>query len=118
MLGDTWWAASTWRYPLMGKQPYPAYIPKEGISFEEAVGFRKGQGYNAIAMIAAYPNWQVDTFPHEYMNTDSVGIRQAWEKNGMETSKDMHDELGNMPFEQWEQSGIIANFDRINPDFF
>jgi len=118
MLGDTWWAASTWRYPLKGITPAGDYIPGEGISFEEAVSFRKRQGYNTIAMIAAYPNWQVDDFPHEYMNGDSVGIRQAWEKNGMATAKDMHDEAGNMPFEKWERSEIIADFDRINPDYF
>jgi hypothetical protein len=118
MLGDTWWTASTWRYPLKGITPADDYIPGEGISFEEAIGFRKRQGYNTIAMIAAYPNWQVDSFPHEYMNADSVGIRQAWEKNGMPTSKDMHDEAGNMPFGKWEESEIIADFDRINPDYF
>jgi hypothetical protein len=118
MLGDTWWAASTWRYPLKGIMPAEDYVPGEGISFEEAVSFRKRQGFNTIAMIAAYPNWQVDAFPHEYTNADSVGVRQAWEKNGMATSKDMHDEAGNLPFEKWEQSEIIADFDRINPDYF
>lgn len=118
MLGDTWWAASTWRYPLKGIMPGEDYVPQEGIGFEEAVSFRKRQGYNTIAMIAAYPNWKVDSFPHQYMNADSVGIRQAWEKNGMETSKDMHDESGNMPFEKWEKSEIIADFERLNPDYF
>jgi hypothetical protein len=118
MLGDTWWAASTWRYPLKGIEPDPNYTPHKGISFEEALSFRKKQGYNTIAMIAAYPNWKVDSFPAEYMNEDSVGIRQAWGKNGMNTAKDMHDESGNMPFESWDQSKIIANFDRLNPDYF
>ena len=118
MLGDTWWAASTWRYPLKGIQAEPDYFPKAGISFEEAVSFRKRQGYNTIAMIAAYPNWKVDAYPHEYMNADSVGIRQAWEKRGKDTSKDMHDEMGNMPFEKWEASEVIADFDRVNPDYF
>jgi len=118
MLGDTWWAASTWRYPLKWTKPAVDYVPEEGISFEEAVSFRKRQGYNTIAMIATYPNWQVDNLPHEYMNADSVGVRQAWEKSGMDTSKDMHDEVGNMPFEKWEKSEIIADFDRVNPDYF
>jgi len=118
MLADTWWAASTWRFPLKGITPDDNYIPKEGISFEEAVHFRKKQGYNAIAMIAAFPNWKTDEFPAQFINEDSVGVRQAWEKNGANTAKDMHDELGNMPFMPWDKSPVIANFYRINPDYF
>lgn len=118
MLGDTWWAASTWRFPLKGIEPALDYVPQEGISFEEAVAFRKKQGYNTIAMIAAFPNWATDDFPAQYYNEDSIGIRQAWEKNGINTAKDMHDEEGNRPFERWEKSEIIADFDRLNPDYF
>jgi hypothetical protein len=118
MLGDTWWAASTWRFPLKGIVPDDNYVPAEGISFEEAVHYRKKQGYNTIAMIAAYPNWKVDDYPAQYINSDSVGVRQAWEKNGQNTAKDMHDEKGNMPFFQWAKSDIIANFDSINPEYF
>lgn len=118
MLGDTWWAASTWRYPLTGNPPDQGFVPGEGISFENALEFRKQQGYNTIAMIAAFPNWKVDEHPPQYYDKDSVGLRQAWEKNGMNTAKDMHDEAGNMPFEAWEKSDVIANFDRINPEYF
>ena len=118
IIGDTWWAASTWRFPLKGITPEDNYVPAEGISFEEAVHYRKKQGYNTIAMIAAYPNWKVDDYPAEYMNSDSVGVRQAWKKNGQNTAKDMHDEKGNMPFFQWEKSDIIANYDSLNPEYF
>ncbi len=118
MLGDTWWAASTWRFPVKGIKPKVDYIPNEKISFEEALAFRKKQEYNTIAIIAAFPNWKVDSFPAQYINDDSIGVRQAWEKNGMKTSKDMHDELGNMPFEPWGKSKVIANFDKINPAYF
>ena len=118
LLGDTWWSASTWRFPFKGTDPEEGYVPAEGIGFEEAVQYRKGQGYNTIAMIASYPNWKVDQYPSEYTNSDGIGVRQAWEKFGQNTAKDMHDEAGNMPFEPWEKSDIIANFDRINPLYF
>jgi hypothetical protein len=118
MLGDTWWAASTWRFPFKGTKPDDNYIPSEGIGFEEAVHYRKKQGYNSIAMIAAFPNWKVDDYPPQYINSDSIGVRQAWEKNGKNTAKDMHDEAGNMPFHPWDKSDIIANFDSINPAYF
>lgn len=97
MLGDTWWASSTWHYPLKGITPAENYVPKEGISFEEAVSFRKRQGYNTIAMIACFPNWKVDTFPNEYINQDKIGVRQAWEKWMTPTAKDMQNENGNIP---------------------
>jgi hypothetical protein len=118
MLGDTWWAASTWRYPLKGVVPDETYIPAEGISFEEAVHFRKRQGYNTIAMIAAFPNWKADNYPPRYIDANSVGVRQAWSKNGTNTAKDMHDEKGNVPFLKWDESDIIADFNRLNPEYF
>ena len=119
MVGDTWWAASTWRFPLKGIEPDNDYVPaKDNISFENTLNFRKKQGYNTIAMIAAYPNWYADEYPAEYINKDGVGIRQAWEKNKIPTGKDMHDELGNMPFERLEQMEILADYDRINPEYF
>ncbi len=118
LLGDTWWSASTWRFPLKGITPDTNYFPTEGISLEEAVQYRKKQGFNTIAMIAAYPNWKVDNYPAQYINADSVAVRQAWEKNGMNTAKDMNDEKGNMPFFKWDKSDVIANFDSINPEYF
>ncbi len=118
MLGDTWWAASTWRYPLKGVIPDENYIPAEGISFEEAVHFRKRQGYNTIAMIAAFPNWKVDNYPPRYIDDNRIGVRQAWKKNGTNTAKDMHDEEGNIPFHRWDKSDVIADFDRLNPEYF
>ncbi len=118
MLGDTWWSAATWRFPLKGNTPGTDYEPQDGISLEEALAFRKKQGYNTIAMIASFPNWDTDEYPAQYTNEDSIGVRQAWEKNGMNTAKDMHDDEGNRPFEIWKKPGIIANFNLINPEYF
>jgi hypothetical protein len=118
MLGDTWWSASTWRYPLKGIIPDENYIPAEGISFEEAISYRKNQGYNTIGMIAAYPNWKADQYPAAVINKDQVSVRHAWRKNGTNTAKDMHDEYGNLPFGEWDQCDITADYDRINPEYF
>lgn len=118
MLGDTWWSAGTWRYPLKGIEPKDDYIPDEGISLEEALHFRKKQGYNTIAMIAAFPNWDADDFPPQFMDIDSIGIRQAWEKNSTNTAQDMHDDDGNRPFYPSSLSPVLANYDSINPEYF
>ena len=118
MVGDTWWAASTWRFPFKNETPDRDYQPGPGIGFEQAVAFRKGQGYNTIAMIAAFPNWKTDAYPPEYMDENGIGVRQAWEKNGANTAKDMHDEDGDRPFMAWSESDVISDYNRINPDYF
>ncbi len=117
-LGDTWWAASTWRYPLTGEEPDPRWIPgPEGLSFENVVHYRQKQGYNSLAMIACYPNWHADDNPAVIVDEHGIGIRQPWEKFGTPTAKDMHDEKGNIPF-ALKDNGPMADFDRINPAFF
>ena len=49
-IGDTWWASSTWRYPLTGEAPDPDWEPgPKGLSFENVVNYRKKQGsYNFV----------------------------------------------------------------------
>ena len=83
LTGDTWLAASTWRLPLQGRRRQPPdYVPAEGISFEEAVAWRKRQGFNSISFIAAFPNWAADEHGATYANKDGVFLRNAWEKFG------------------------------------
>lgn len=133
LVGDTWLAASTWRLPLRGVPAAPGYVPASGISFEEAVGWRKRQGFNSISFIAAFPNWAADHHGATFANADGVYLRNAWEKFGhwapnakvttadgaTTTAKDMHDELGNRPFELMPgRDDGLANFDRINPAYF
>ncbi|HET7810762.1 MAG TPA: DUF5060 domain-containing protein [Steroidobacteraceae bacterium] len=132
LLGDTWLAASTWRLPFKGAPPAPDYLPDEGIGFEEAVSWRKRQGFNSISFIAAFPNWAADEHGATYANKDGVFLRNAWEKFGYwapnakistadgatTTAKDMHDEAGNRPFEVFADREGLANFDRINPRYF
>ncbi|MBK5270699.1 MAG: DUF5060 domain-containing protein, partial [Bacteroidia bacterium] len=45
MLGDTWLAASTWRLPYRGVPGAKNYTPGPGIGFEDAVTYRKEQGF-------------------------------------------------------------------------
>ena len=132
LVGDTWLAASTWRLPWRGIAAAPDYVPGPGISFEEAVAWRKRQGYNSISMIAAFPNWAADEHGATYANKDGVYLRNAWEKFGVwapnakistadgatTTAKDMQDEEGNRPFEVFADREGLANFDRINPRYF
>lgn len=132
MLGDTWLAASTWRLPWKGTRAAADYVPGPGISFEEAVAWRKRQGYNSVSFIAAFPNWAADHRGATFANADGVYLRNAWEKFGhwapdakistadgaTTTAKDMHDEHGHRPFEVFADREGLANFDRINPAYF
>ena len=132
LTGDTWLAASTWRLPLRGVRPAPDYAPGPGISFEEAVAYRKRQGFNSISVISAFPNWDADHRGATFANADGVFLRNAWEKFGhwardaristsdgaLTTAKDMADEQGNRPFVVLEDRDGLADFDRPNPDYF
>jgi hypothetical protein len=132
LLGDTWLAASTWRLPIRGMPAAPDYVPGPGISFEEAVSWRKRQGFNSISFIAAFPNWAADQHGATYANKDGVFLRNAWEKFGYwaanakistadgatTTGKDMHDEQGHRPFEIFPDREGLANFDKIDPRYF
>ncbi|WP_221031916.1 DUF5060 domain-containing protein [Actomonas aquatica] len=131
-LGDTWLAASTWRLPYRGERAAPDYEPAAGISFEEAVAYRKRQGFNSVSFIAAFPNWAADHRGATYANADGVYLRNAWEKFGhwaahgeistadgaITTGKDMHDEHGNRPFAILPNREGLADFDSINPAYF
>ena len=132
LTGDTWLAASTWRLPFKGASAAADYVPAEGIGFEEAVAWRKRQGFNSVSFIAAFPNWAADEHGATYANKDGVFLRNAWEKFGTwapnakistadgatTTGKDMHDEQGHRPFEILSDREGLANFDRIVPAYF
>jgi hypothetical protein len=132
LVGDTWLAASTWRLPWKGSQPAADYLPAPGIGFEEAVSYRKRQGFNSISFISAFPNWAADSRGATFANKDGVFLRNAWEKFGYwapnakistpdgatTTAKDMHDEQGHRPFEVFADREGLANFDRIDPRYF
>ena len=124
LLGDTWWAASTWRYPMKHKPVPEDYVPGPDIGFEEAVQYNKRRGYNGIAMIAAFPNWHNDGHPAVLNDVDGTRIRScsSWKDNQTGGAKDMRDEKGNRPFffpgKAPTLKSVCADFDRLNPEYF
>lgn len=124
MIGDTWLAGTTWRLPFRNAPSAENYIPGPGISFEDAVQYRKKQGFNSVSMIASFPNWEADENANTYADVNGIYVRNAWEKFGYPvdsiqvTSKDMRDEYGNKPFEMSEEHEGVANFNRIIPAYF
>lgn len=123
MVGDTWLGASTWRLPLMGEPAPAGYEPGPGLTFEQAVAFRKRQGFNSVSIIAAFPTWNSDFRPATYADRNGIFHRNAWESFGVlvggePTAKAMHDERGYRPFEILPNRDGLANFDRIIPQYF
>jgi hypothetical protein len=132
LVGDTWLAASTWRLPWRGAAAAPDYLPGPGISFEEAVAYRRRQGFNSVSFIAAFPNWAADAHGATYADRHGVYLRNAWEKFGFwapgakistadgatTTAKDMADEAGERPFAVFADREGLADFDRLNPAYF
>jgi len=132
LTGDTWLAASTWRLPWRGGASTPGYVPASGISFGDAVAWRKRQGYNSVSLIAAFPNWAADAHGATFADSKGVYLRNAWEKFGTwapsatistadgatTTAKNMEDEAGNLPFATMPDHDGMADFDRVNPAYF
>ncbi len=123
LTADTWWAASTWRYPFRGRRPEPGVRPGSDFSFEAAVAWRKQQGYNGIALIAAFPSWAQDDHPARFVAGDQ-GVREAWKKPGAPAggAMDMHDEEGNRAFlfpgRVPDLQNVVPDYDQINPAYF
>jgi hypothetical protein len=124
MIGDTWLAGATWRLPFRNAASPENYEPGPGIGFEDAVTYRKKQGFNSVSMISSFPNWEADSYANTYADSNGIFLRNAWEKfgyfvkPGQMTSKDMHDESGNSPFAVSQKHKGVADFDRINPEYF
>src|SRR4030042_1901294 len=124
LTGDTWLAGATWRLPCRGVTPSEDYMPGPGIGFEDAVEFRRNQGFNSVSMIASFPNWEADQHASTYADSNGIYLRNAWEKfdypvgDNKVTSKDMRDEYGNKPFEMSKDRPGVADFNRIIPAYF
>ena len=124
MLGDTWLGSATWRLPLTGEPAAANYEPGPGITFEQAIAWRKRQGFNSVSMIAVFPTWASDQYPATYADSKGVFLRNAWEEFGVlvggkdPTAKAMHDERGYRPFEIIPNREGLADFDRIVPQYF
>jgi len=120
LLGDTWWSVGTFRYPWLDGEKRRPIGPDAG--FQDYVRFSREQGFNCIAMIAAFPNWANDGKPAHLQTADGTVLRSAWQQAGTNSAKDMHDEAGNRAFllpgkvPGYEQ--VFPDLDRINPAYF
>jgi hypothetical protein len=121
MIGDTWWSAPTYRFRWTADDVRHPMGPEA--TFKDMVRFRKEQGFNAIAMLAAFPNWANDGKPPNLAMADAEKtlIRSAWPMPGTGSAKDQHNE-GGLPFlfpgrvPGFED--VFADVDRINPAYF
>jgi hypothetical protein len=124
MVGDTWLAGTTWRLPFRGVASVENYVPGPGIGFEDAVTFRKKQGFNSVSMISCFPNWETDDKAATYADSSGLFLRNAWEKfgyltkDGQMTAKNMQDESGNRPFQMSRLHEGVSDFDHIVPEYF
>jgi hypothetical protein len=124
LTGDTWLGAATWRLPLTDAPAVAAAIPNAAVTFQQAVAYRKRQGFNSVSMIAAFPTWASDQYPATYADSAGVYYRNAWEAFGVTvadntpTAKSMHDERGYRPFEILPNRQGLPNFDRVVPEYF
>ena len=119
LLGDTWWAVPTFRYPWHEDDEPRPVGPTMG--FKDMVLYRKQQGFNSIAILAALPNWANDGQPNSIEMDDGIGIRSAWADPRTGSAKDMHSS-GGRPFEFPGRvpgfEDIVPDLDRINPAYF
>lgn len=121
LLGDTWWSTPTFRYRWDEDGIERPIGPEMG--FKDMVRLRRSQGYNCIAMIAAFPNWANDGHPPNIVMDDPerTGIRSAWRQEGTQSAKDMHNEGGRpfrFPGRVPGYEDVYPDMDRINPAYF
>jgi len=120
LLGDTWWPVATFRYRWYDDDKKRPIGPGAGI--KDYLRFRRKQGFNCIAMIAAFGNWANDDKPSGLKMADGTVLRSAWKQAGTQNAKDMHDEDGNRAFlfpgkvPGYEK--YFPDVERINPAYF
>ncbi len=120
LLGDTWWSVGTFRYPWRDGDALRPIGPDAG--FKDYVHFRREQGFNCIALIAAFPNWANDGRPANLQTPDGTILRSAWRQAGTDSAKDMQDEAGNraflLPGKAPGFETIFPDLDRLQPAYF
>lgn len=120
LVGDTWYAASTFRFPWHEDDTPRPLGPEAG--FKDYVRLRQEQGFNCVSIIAAFPNWANDGHPPRCSTSDDLFLRCAWPQAGTESAKDMTDEQGDRPFlfpglvPGFED--VVPDLDRINPAYY
>jgi hypothetical protein len=111
MLGDTWWAVGTWRYPWRDDGADHGIGPEMGL--KEMVQYRKRQGLNCIAVIASLHAWADDGKPAHIVADDGTAIRSAWRNRPTSSAKSMHNTRGERPF---AFPGRVPGYEDVYPD--
>ena len=130
LLGDTWYAAATSRFQWNDDDRQRPIGPEAG--FKDYLRLRKSQGFNAVAIVAAFPNWATDEKPWEIWldrNAD-LGVRSAWVDQGDIANhlprdgwhaKNMTNEGGRaflLPGKIPGYEQVCPDLDRLNPAYF
>ena len=130
LLGDTWYAAATRRFQWNADDRERPIGPDAG--FKDYLRLRKSQGFNSVAIIAAFPNWATDEAPWDIWldKKANLGVRSAWvdqveiadhKPRDQWRAKDMANEGGRaflFPGKVPGYGQVYPDVDRINPDYF
>jgi hypothetical protein len=130
LLGDTWYAAGTHRFKWNDDDRERPLGP--GAGFKDYVRLRQAQGFNSVAIIAAFPNWAADGQPWEIWldRAANLGLRSAWVDQGdianqvpreRWRAKDMSNEGGRaflFPGKVPGYEQVFPDVDRLNPEYF
>ena len=130
LLADTWYAAATHRFKWNDDDLERPIGPDAG--FKDYLRLRKSQGFNSVAILAAFPNWADDGHPWEiWLNNDAdIGVRSAWVDQGEIANhrqrdqwhaKDMSNEGGRaflFPGKVPGYEQVYPDVHRINPEYF
>ena len=119
--GDTWWSTASFRFRWT--EDDTAHPMGPDATFKDMVRFRKAEGFNSVALLAALPNWENDGKPPRIVmdDADKTLLRAAWMDPKTKSAKDEHNE-GGVPFlfpgrvPGYEE--VFADVDRINPAYF
>jgi hypothetical protein len=119
LTGDTWWSLPTFRFPLPGDDGPHDLGPAADL--RDYLAFRRNQGFNSVALLAAMPAWANDGQEADLYDADGTLLRSAWKAPGGTSPMDMHNE-GGRPFEfPGKVPGfetVVPDYDRPNPAFF
>src|ERR1039457_935979 len=83
LLGDTWYAAATSRFKWNDDEQERSIGPDAG--FKDFLRLRKGQGFNSVLILAAFPNWANDDGQPWEIWLDQkadLGVRSSWVDQG------------------------------------
>lgn len=119
LLGDTWWATPTFRFPWTDDDAEHPLGPQA--TFKDYVRFRKQEGFNSIAILAALPQWAEDGKPARIVADDKMPVRLQWPLPGTDLGKAMHNEGGRpflFPGRVPKHEDVVPDLDRINPAYF